>query len=126
MSEVAERSASTMATRRLRMTALLNVRVSMPKAMQGTKTARTSATPSRGEGRNGIGAHLEGPEVEVAGRPRRAPSRIFAARLDKLDLGLDFLVPERWRTHFEPVADLEPLDQIFAQIEPQPDVIEVV
>src|SRR3984957_9402098 len=84
------------------------------------------ARPKRGEGRNGIGAHLEGPEVEVAGRPRRAPTRIFATRLDKLDLRLDFLVPECGRAHLESVADLEPLDQILAEIEPQPDVVEVV
>src|ERR1700733_8011824 len=82
--------------------------------------------PKGGEGRNGIGAHLEGPEVEVAGRPRRAPTRIFATRLDKLDLRFDFLVAERGRAHFEPVADLEPLDQILTEIEPQPDVVEVV
>src|ERR1700722_5675006 len=84
------------------------------------------ARPKRGKRRNGIGAHLEGPEVEVAGRARRAPTRIFATRLDKLDLRLDFLVAERGRSHFEPVADLQPLDQILAQIEPKPDVVEVV
>src|SRR3984957_8807102 len=84
------------------------------------------ARPKRGEGRNGIGAHLEGSQVKVAGRPRRAPTRIFATRLDKLDLRLDFLVAEGWRAHFEPVADLQPFDQILAQIEPKPDVVEVV
>src|SRR3984957_13673367 len=68
------------------------------------------ARPKRGKRRNGIGAHLEGPEVEVAGRARRAPTRIFATRLDKLDLRLDFLVAERGRSH----------------IEPKPDVVEVV
>ena len=35
-------------------------------------------------------------------------------------------VAERGRAHFEPVADLEPLDQILTEIEPQPDVVEVV
>src|SRR6202020_3039820 len=84
------------------------------------------ARPKRGEGRNGISAHQEGPEVEVAGRARRAPTRIFATRLDKLDLRLDFLVAERGRSHFEPVADLQPLDPILAPIVPKPDVLEVV
>src|SRR6202042_2463841 len=79
------------------------------------------ARPKGGEGRNGIGAYLESPEVEVAGRARRAPTRIFATRLDKLDLRLDFLVAERRRAHFEPVPDLQPLDQILAEIEPKPD-----
>src|SRR5271156_1723946 len=84
------------------------------------------ARPKGGERRDRIGAHLEGPEVEVAGRAGRAPTRIFATRLDKLDLRLDFLVAERGRAHFEPVANLEPLDQILAEIEPKPDVVEVV
>ena len=80
---------------------------------------------SAGNGRDRIGAHLEGPKVEIAGGPRRAPARIFAARRDDADLGLDLPVAKRRHAHRKPVADLEALDEILAQVEAQPDVVKI-
>src|ERR1700722_6996103 len=120
------RLAASSATRVLRPGAVPALTALSLVLSRGPFGVNAHSRPKRGKGRNGIGAHLEGPEVEVAGRPSRAPTRIFATRLDKLDLRLDFLVAERGCAHFEPVADLQPLDQILAQIEPKPDVVEVV
>ena len=72
-----------------------------------------------------IGSNLEGAQVEIAGRARGAPSRIFALGGDHLDLRRDHPVAERGHPHLEAVSELQALGEILAQIEAQPHIVQI-
>src|SRR5262249_32784891 len=72
-----------------------------------------------------VGADRERAQVEVAGGAGRAPARIFALGGDQPDLDGDAAVAERGNPHAEAVADLQRLHQVLAQIEMDPQVVEI-
>src|SRR5271163_4315751 len=72
-----------------------------------------------------IGANRKRAQVEIAGGAGGAPACIFALGGDELDLDGDTPVGERRDAHIEAVADFQRLDQIFAQIEMDPHVVEI-
>src|ERR1700742_2609714 len=72
-----------------------------------------------------IGADRKCPEIEIAGRTRGAPTRIFAFGRDQLDFHRDHPVTQRGNMDIELVAYLQTLDQILTQIEVDPDILQV-
>ena len=80
---------------------------------------------SFGSGVDGIGANLEGAQIEVAGGARRSPARIFAARRNRLHPHFYDLVVKRRDPHRKFIADFQISRKIFAQIETKPDIAEI-
>src|SRR5262249_40919027 len=72
-----------------------------------------------------VGADRERAQVEIAGGAGGAPACIFAFGGDQFDLDGDAAVGERRDAYVEAVADLQRFDEIFAQIEVDPHVIEI-
>src|SRR5262249_4261819 len=69
-----------------------------------------------------VGAYRERAQVKVSDCTGASPACIFALCRDLLDLYEDAPVAERRNANSEPIADLELLDQILAQIEVDPQV----
>ena len=70
-------------------------------------------------------ADLKGPQIEIAGRPRRAPGCILSLNIDhghahRYDLRL-----ERGNGDVERIADLQSAKQILPQVESEPDILGV-
>src|SRR5262245_12081155 len=72
-----------------------------------------------------VGADRERAQVEITGRPGRAPACIFALGGDQLNLNGDAAVTKRRYTHPEAVTDLQALDQILTQVEVDPQVAKI-
>src|SRR6516162_1111769 len=72
-----------------------------------------------------VGADRERAQVEIAGGAGGAPARVFAFGGDQFDLNGDAAVGERRDAYVEAVADLQRFDEIFAQIEVDPHVVEI-
>src|SRR5215831_7617948 len=72
-----------------------------------------------------VGADRERAQVEIAGGAGGAPACIFAFGGDQFDLDGDATVGERRYAYVEAVADLQRFDEILAQIEVDPHVIEI-
>src|SRR5262249_54211895 len=74
---------------------------------------------------DGISADGKRPQIEIAGGAGGAPARIFAFGGDQPDLDGDAAVTSRRNSHAESVADLQRLDQVLAQVEVDPQVVEI-
>src|SRR5262249_25467744 len=72
-----------------------------------------------------VGADRKRAKIEIAGRTRGPPARIFTLGCNQLDLDCDTAVIESRNTDIEPVADLQALDEILAKIEVDPDVVQI-
>src|SRR5262249_53450315 len=72
-----------------------------------------------------VRANLKRAQVEIAGGAGGAPARIFAFGGDQPDLDGDAAVTQRRNSHVEAVADLQRLDQVLAQLEVDPHVVEI-
>src|ERR1700749_1732155 len=70
-------------------------------------------------------ADLEGSEIEISRRPGGAPSRVLTFDIDDRHTDSHVLGAKRGDIDREGVADLQPREQIFAEIEGEPDVIEI-
>src|SRR5262249_30803717 len=86
---------------------------------------RAHARPQARNLLDGISADGEGSEVKVAGGPGRAPTRILTLRRDELDLGHDLPVAKSGKSNLDAIAELQGLDEVLAQIEPQPNVVHI-
>src|SRR5215472_13657205 len=72
-----------------------------------------------------VGADRECAQVEIAGGAGGAPARVFAFGGDEFDLDGDAAVGQCRDAYVEAVADLQRFDEILAQIEVDPHVIEI-
>src|SRR5262245_45031287 len=69
-----------------------------------------------------IGADRERPQVEIPGGAGGAPACVLALGRNELDLDGDAAVAERGNAHVEPLAELQRLYQVLAQIEVDPEI----
>src|SRR6266704_102400 len=108
------------------------LRVSQPATDQGApEVSRRSPCPvdidahSRSQSvdlLDRIGADGESPQIEIPGRPGRAPPGILALRCDHADFRYDLAVVKRRDADREAVSELEARDQVFAQRKPEPGI----
>src|SRR6185312_13019131 len=72
-----------------------------------------------------VGADRERAQVEIAGGAGGAPACIFAFGSDEFHLDRYTAVGARWDAYVEAIADFQRLDQVLAQIEVDPHVVEI-
>src|SRR5215831_8975280 len=67
----------------------------------------------------------EGAQIEIASGPGCTPARILALGGDERDLGGNATIAERGNAHPDAITDLQRLHQVLAQVEVDPQVVEI-